>query len=197
MTFCHEKCKVQWSSHPFCVKNLKQGHYCDIVALFANLLELCKKEVIWCVWNILDGLSVRNTRNIIALRKTHVLWTANDRLSIKLIFTALGIFAVWFFTVRVFRRTEISPYGIFAVRNFRLKDFSPWGLFAVRNFRRTKTWYIPIWVHPHWFLCFPYLIELWDWYDLSLNFKLILCQQIYCYLEVRFPKKFSETVESA
>ena len=47
-------------------------------------------------------------------------------------------------------------------------------------------------------MCFSYLIELRDSYDLSLNFKLILCQQIFfCFLEVKFPTKFGETVESA
>lgn len=56
----------------------------------------------------------------------------------QVVTSVAGIFAVWIFAVRffaiwIFCRTELSPYKIFAV-----KIFSQYGNFAVRSFHRMK-----------------------------------------------------------
>ena len=68
--------------------------------------------------------------------KMNLLFASSRKKAI--IIVVAGIFAVGFFPVLIFRRTEFSPYEITAVRIFRRTETSPYGIFAVWNFRRTE-----------------------------------------------------------
>ena len=115
-------------------------------------------------------------------------------------FFAVGLFAVGFFALRSFRRTEFSPYGNFAVRNFRRKEFSPYGNFAIQNFcvvRLPGTGYTCLGSSS--------LVNVFSILNRAVRVKRYSSQfhvdsrstNIFWFLEVKFPTKFSKTVESA